>query len=152
MRILRSNLSLVFHVTCVAVVILTSQALSQISRTNSRDLSRTIDTIIGIDIRDGKSGTYEPTTRESIVPRSRHTNRDSVKMSRRDILEELIASQKIDTRKDEVDTEDFLTLEKEERSTMPVSQEKLLDRIGSTTNILPNFKVYYIIINQQIYR
>merc|ERR1712018_34420 len=94
--------------------------MSQKSRTNSRDLSRTIDIIIGIDIRDGKSGTYEPTTEESIVPRSRHTDRDSTKVSQKDILEELIASRYRVTNKSEVNIEDFLTLGKEQRSTMPV--------------------------------
>ena len=136
MKILcRNSALLVSHLTCVVLVTFTSTAMSQKSRTNSRDLSKTIDTIIGIDIRDGKSGTYEPTTRESIVPRSRHADRDSIKMSRRDILEELIASRKEeliasrkpDSSNDEVKTEDFLTLGKEERSTMPVSTINYFD-------------------------
>ena len=136
MKILCLNSALlVSHLTCVVLVIFTSVAMSQKSRTNSRDLSRTIDTIIGIDIRDGKSGSYEPTTREAIVPRSRHADRDSIKMSRRDILEELIASRKeeliasrkSDSSNDEVNTEDFLTLGKEERSTMPVNKINYFD-------------------------
>ena len=117
------NLVLVLHFTCVGIVIFTSSEVSsQKTRTNSRDLSRTIDTIIGIDIRDGKSPTYAPTTREAIVPRSRHTDRDRVKMSRRDIMEELIAASSKDSNNEEVKVEDFLALGKEERSTMPVSK------------------------------
>ena len=121
MEISCRNLHLVLYFTCVGIFIFTSEVRSQKTRTNNRDLSRTIDTIIGIDIRDGKAGTYKPSTKESIVPRSRHTDRDRVKMARRDIVEELIASRSKDSKNDEVKIEDFLTLEKEERSTMPVS-------------------------------
>lgn len=121
MRISWRRFTLLQHFTCLTIVVLALDVESQKTRTNSRDLSRTIDTIIGIDIRDGKSGTYEPTTEESIVPRSRHTDRDSTKVSQKDILEELIASRYRVANKSEVNIEDFLTLGKEQRSTMPVS-------------------------------
>lgn len=110
---------IIFTLTCIGLT-LTPLAKGQKARVNSRDLSRTLDTIIGIDIRDGKSGAYHR-SKESIVPRSRHTERDSIKMPRNEnVGEAVLATRKNPTKGDEVKIEDFLTLEKEERSSMPV--------------------------------
>ena len=60
--------------------------------------------------------------RETIVPRSRHTDREHIKISRDDKGRDVETSIGIDPRQDDtVKIEDFLTLGKEERSAMPVS-------------------------------
>ena len=116
----RSRSIIIFTLTCIGLTF-TSLVRGQKARVNSRDLSRTLDTIIGIDIRNGKSGAYRP-SKESIVPRSRHTERDRIKMSRNENVEEVVLATRHNPIKgDEVKTEDFLTLGKEERSSMPVS-------------------------------
>ena len=111
--------TIIFYLACIGLIF-TSLVRGQKTRVNSRDLSRTLDTIIGLDLRSGKSGTYRP-PKESIVPRSRHTERDGVKLARNDNIDKIIESRNNPLNGDEVKIEDFLTLEKEERSSMPVS-------------------------------
>ena len=116
----RSSLNIIITLACMCLTF-TSLVWAQKTRVNSRDLSKTLDTIIGIDIRNGKSGTYPP-LKQSIVPRSRHTERDRIKMPRIDNTEEAVfPTRNSPIKGDEVNTEDFLTLQKEERSSMPVS-------------------------------
>ena len=112
--------SFIFQLTWLTLICFcASLSYGQKTRVSNRDLSRTLDTVIGLDLRDGRSpgGTYRPTMRETIVPRSRHTDREHIKISR-----DVETSIGIDPRQDDtVKIEDFLTLGKEERSAMPVS-------------------------------
>ena len=117
--------SFIFQLTWLTLICFcASLSYGQKTRVSNRDLSRTLDTVIGLDLRDGRSpgGTYRPAMRETIVPRSRHTDREHIKISRDDKGRDVETSIGIDPRQDDtVKIEDFLTLGKEERSAMPVS-------------------------------
>ena len=98
------------------LLILASLVYSQEVQDTNKDLSKTIDTIIGIDLRTGRP------TRESIVPRTRHTTRQKVKMARSDKRSESPPTTFLQSDKNhEVRIEDFLTLKQEETNLHPVS-------------------------------
>ena len=104
------------------VLVLTSLAKSQEFRVKNRDLSRTLDTVIGIDLRSGRP------MKEAIVPRSRHTTRERIKISKTEEDKETSTTPRTRSPKDdEVRSEDFLTLEGEESNVLPVSYSNNLE-------------------------
>ena len=75
--------------------------------------------------RNGNLGTYKQ-SKESLVPRSRRTDRENAKIPRNERTEEsTVETQNNPVNDDEVKIEDFLTLVKEESNSMPVSYKIL---------------------------
>ena len=119
-----STAKLIFQFTLIALVF-TSPASGQQIRVSNGDLSRTLDTVLGIDIRNGNLGSYKQ-SKESLVPRSRRTDRENAKIPRNERTEEsTVETQNNPVNDDEVKIEDFLTLVKEESNSMPVSYKIL---------------------------
>ena len=97
------------------LLLLASLVYTQEAQDTNKDLSKTIDTIIGIDLRTGRP------TRESLLPRTRQTTRQKVKMARHDKSNESPPSTLLQPDKNhEVRSEDFLTLKQEETNLQPV--------------------------------